>query len=103
MRKSGVVAISCTRGMSARRPVLLGFAAARVLHSVSFADVLDEDAGRGYQRRMNSAHSLDFRKYIQQADSTTIPLTFNLRPSDQNAWRLLDRKAETLLEIQEGA
>ena len=53
-------------GMSAGREVFLGFAPANLLHSLSFADVLDEDTGRGYQRRFNPAHSLDFRKYIQQ-------------------------------------
>lgn len=53
-------------GMSAGREVFLGFAPANILHSLSFADVLDEDTGRGYQRRFNATHSLDFRKYIQQ-------------------------------------
>ena len=67
-------------GASAHRDVLLGFAPANLLHSLSFADILDEDTGRGYQRRVNPQHSLDFRKYIQQADTSTIPLTFNLRP-----------------------
>lgn len=103
MPKSGVVSISCMRGMSAHRPVLIGFAPARILHAVSFADVLDEDAGRGYQRRFNSAHSLDFRKYIQAPDSTTIPLTFNLRPSDEGKWRIRDGKMHAVLEIQSTA
>ena len=66
----------------------MGFAPASILYRFSFADVLDEDTGRGYQRRLNSQHSLDFRKYIQQASSSTIPLTFNLRPSPDNAWRI---------------
>src|SRR5438477_466418 len=65
--------------MSAGREVFLGFAPANLLYSLSFADVLDEDTGRGYQRRFNPAHSLDFRKYIQQDKSSTIPLTFNAR------------------------
>jgi DGQHR domain-containing protein len=69
-------------GSSAKRKVFLGFAPASLLYSLSFADVLDEDTRRGYQRRFNSQHSLDFRKYIQQEDSSTIPLTFNLRPSE---------------------
>jgi hypothetical protein len=34
----------------AGREVFLGFAPANILHSLSFADVLDEDTGRGYQR-----------------------------------------------------
>ena len=38
--------------------------------------------------RFNSAHSLDFRKYIQQEKSSTIPLTFNARERTDGAWRL---------------
>src|SRR5689334_4432881 len=102
MPKPDVTSISCIRGTSAHRPVLVGFAPAQILHAVSFADVLDEDAGRGYQRRFNSAHSLDFRKYIQSPGSTTIPLTFNLRPHEDGAWRLCDRKGGVSLEIREG-
>lgn len=75
-------------GMSAGREVFLGFAPANMLHSLSFADVLDEDTGRGYQRRFNPAHSLDFRKYIRQEGSSTIPLTFNVRSRADGAWRL---------------
>lgn len=78
----------CQSGMSAQRRVLLGFAPASLLHSISFPDVLDERTGEGYQRRFNSGHSLDFRRYIREAGSTTIPLTFNLRPRDDGAWHL---------------
>src|SRR5579885_2987650 len=74
--------------MSAGREVFLGFAPAKVLYALSFADVLDEDTGRGYQRRFNPAHSLDFRKYIQQEKSSTIPLTFNARARNDGAWRV---------------
>lgn len=76
--------------MSADRPVLLGFAPASVLHAVSFSDILDERTGQGYQRRFNSGHSLDFRRYIREVGSTTIPLTFNLRPREDAAWALCD-------------
>jgi DGQHR domain-containing protein len=103
MRKPGVVSLSCIQGTSAQRSVLLGFAPARILHAVSFADVLDEDAGRGYQRRFNSAHSLDFRKYIQIPGSTTIPLTFNLRPNDSGVWRLRERSGRIYLDVKDGA
>lgn len=78
--------LTCIKGASAGRDVLLGFASARDLHSFSFADVLDEATGRGYQRRFSPQHSLDFRRYIQKPHSTTIPLTFNLRPRDDEAW-----------------
>ncbi len=80
------VRLPCLWGKSSKRDVLLGFAPAALLASVSFADVLDEDSGRGYQRRFNSQHSLDFRRYIQQAGSSTIPLTFNLRPGLSDDW-----------------
>jgi DNA sulfur modification protein DndB len=75
-------------GMSAGREVFLGFAPANMLYSLSYADVLDEDTGRGYQRRFDSAHSFDFRKYIQLEKSSTIPLTFNARERSDGAWRL---------------
>ncbi len=78
--------------MSAGREVFLGFAPANVLHSVSYADILDEDTGRGYQRRFNSTHSVDFRKYIQRDRSTTPPLTFNARERADGAWRIERRE-----------
>jgi DGQHR domain-containing protein len=76
-------------GASAHREVLVGFAPANLLHTLSFADVLDEDTSRGYQRRINPQHSLDFRRYIQQEGSSTIPLTFNARPRTDDGWRLV--------------
>jgi hypothetical protein len=91
-------------GASAQRKVFTGFAPAALLYSLSFADVLDEDNGRGYQRRFNPQHSLDFRKYIQQGKSSTIPLTFNLRPRSDNAWHLREgEEGHALLEIREDA
>ncbi len=47
------ITIECMRGRSAHRDVLVGFAPANILYSYSFSDVLDEDSGRGYQRRFN--------------------------------------------------
>ncbi|HEX8486763.1 DGQHR domain-containing protein [Sphingomonas sp.] len=81
--------IECISGASASRPVLMGFAPARELHRLSYADVLDEDTGRGYQRRFNAQHSLDFRRYIQRPRSSTIPLTFNLRPETADSWTVV--------------
>lgn len=96
--------IFCSLGTSADRPVILGFAAARLLAFHSFADILDEDTGRGYQRRFNAKHSLDFRKYIQQANSTTIPLTFNLRPCEDGAWTIKNLAGQgAVLTIKAGA
>src|SRR6266568_8967395 len=86
---TGIIQIEGILGLSAHRRVFVGFAPADVLHRLSFADVLDEDMGRGYQRRFDSRHSLDFRRYIQQEQSSTIPLTFNLRPRSDNGWRIV--------------
>lgn len=102
MENSDWIELPCYRGKSADRDVLIGFAAANVLRAVSFADVLDEDSGRGYQRRLNDRHSLDFRRYIQQPGSTTIPLTFNLRSSSDGRWRLQERAGQLFLEIRAG-
>ena len=83
------ILLAALRGRSANRDVLLGFAPASTLYRISFADVLDEHTGRGYQRRFTDQHSLDFRRYIQRRGSTTIPLTFNLRPSSgEKVWSL---------------
>ncbi|HYK01807.1 MAG TPA: DGQHR domain-containing protein [Thermoanaerobaculia bacterium] len=90
-------------GQSADRRVFLGFAPARVLHAISFADVLNEDTGRGYQRRLNQQHSFDFRKYIQQDGSATIPLTLNARPCADDAWRLTTTASGAKLEIRADA
>lgn len=98
-----VTTMKCMRGRSLDRPVLLGFASARALHAASFADVLDEASGRGYQRRLNSRHSLDFRRYVHKAGSATIPLTFNLRGSDGDGWSLDAGGAAVTLRLAEGA
>lgn len=96
-RADPVLPISCTLGRSADRPVLMGFAPAKVLYAFSFADVLDEDSGRGYQRRFNAQHSLDFRRYIQHPGSATIPLTFNLRPRTDGAWQIVEGAGRTAM------
>jgi DNA sulfur modification protein DndB len=79
--------------------VALGCATARDLHSVSFADVLDEDHEVGYQRPFDESHSRDFRSYIDQPGSTTIPLTFNLRGQKGVAWDVVSRNGRPLLRI----
>ena len=85
---SSFAAIPGVVGKCGGLDVFLGFASARLLYSVSFADVLDEDTGRGYQRPPNKRHSLDFKKYISQPGSSTIPLTFNLRKELKKNWKL---------------
>ncbi len=95
-----LIIIPCQLGTSAHRQVVLGFAPARLLSALSFADVLDEETGRGYQRRFNEKHSLDFRRYIQQPNSSTIPLTFNLRPHPEGGWKLREvAPGNAILEI----
>ena len=90
-----MLTLPCTLGQSANRSVLMGFAPSKILYALSFADVLDEASGRGYQRRFNAQHSLDFRRYIQRSGSATIPLTFNLRPRTDGAWRLAESTGRT--------
>lgn len=90
-------------GRSADREVFLGFAPAKTLHALSFADVLDEETGRGYQRRPNPQHSLDFRRYIQRTGSTTIPLAFNARPGTEAGWKIVRKGQAARLEIRADA
>ncbi len=91
-------------GRSAHRPVLLGFAPADLLYRLSFPDILDEDTGKGYQRPFNERHSQDFRRYIKQPDSATIPLTLNLRPSAKGEWQCIEAVDGTArLEISASA
>lgn len=92
-------------GLCGVRKVFLGFAPASLLKSLSFADVLEEETGKGYQRRFSQDHSLEFRKYIQGTGATTIPLTFNLRPTSAARWRVerhKDGRATLLLDPRGG-
>lgn len=95
--------IRCLQGNSADRSVLIGFARADFLARHSFADVFLEDSGSGYQRPFSSAHSQDFRRYISQAGSTTIPLTLNLRPQSGHLWRVSAEDGACNLVIAAGA
>lgn len=73
-------------GTCGSQKVFMGFASAALLHDLSFADILDEDTGLGYQRPYNKQHSSSFREYIVSENSSTIPLTFNLRKDLCNFW-----------------
>lgn len=95
--------IQCLKGQSADRPVLIGFAPANVLLRHSFADVFLEEAGTGYQRPFNSAHSQDFRRYIGRPGATTIPLTLNLRPQPEGVWSVVETGGGCELRIASGA
>ncbi len=81
---------SCLAQEAFREHARLSWASHRVqnLYNASFADVLNETTGLGYQRRFNVRHSLDFRRYIQHSDGTSTPLVFNLRPSRSQEWSL---------------
>jgi DGQHR domain-containing protein len=70
---------------------------------LSYADILDEETQRGYQRRPNPQHSLDFRQYIQRRGSTTIPLTFNARPRKDDAWKIVKHRSGASLELRTDA
>lgn len=83
--------------------MLLGFAPADLLFRHSFADILNEDTGGGYQRPFNARHSLDFRRYIKEIGSSTIPLTLNLRPPGDGRWSIQEDSGETRLVIEPGA
>lgn len=101
---SNSVVLDCQLGKSATRQVLLGFATASLLYRLSFADVLNEDTGQGYQRRFNTKHSQDFRNYIRKPNAATLPLTFNLRPDTTAHWQLQDQgSSRARLIIDNGA
>ena len=68
-------------GKCGDREVFVGFAAAGTLVQLSYADVLNEATGQGYQRPFSREHSLEFKRYIQQPGASSMPLTFNLRSS----------------------
>ena len=86
--EASVTQIDGLLGTCGSLKVFLGFAPARLLHAVSFADTLNEDTGEGYQRPPNRGHSRDFKRYITQPGATTIPLTFNLRSEHEHAWQI---------------
>ena len=95
------IIVDCQVGNSAARRVLLGFAPASLLHRLSFADILNEDTGQGYQRRFNAKHSQDFRRYIREPTAATLPLTFNLRPDFDGRWHLAEQgcsRAQLIIE-----
>ena len=92
-------------GMCGGQAVFLGFAPAHVLYKASFADVLNEDTGAGYQRPRNRTHSLDFQRYICQPKASTIPLTFNLRKELKRNWKIILPKTggRAVLQLRIGA
>ena len=80
-------------GRCGDKEVFLGFAPASVLYAASFADILNEDTGKGYQRPRSRRHSLDFKQFITRPGSSTIPLTFNLRKETKRFWDISSTQA----------
>jgi DGQHR domain-containing protein len=100
MKKNTSISLHGQVGTCGQQKVFLGFAPAQILHKCSFADILDEDTGNGYQRPFSRDHSRNFRQYIEIAGSSTIPLTFNLRPDLSHLWHLSrDRVGYSTLDI----
>ena len=87
--KNAGICLDGVIGKCGGRRAFLGFAPANVLRSISFAETLDEETGKGYQRPYNRRHSVDFSRYIRRTGASTIPLTFNLRKR-RNGWSLID-------------
>ena len=91
-------------GTSGSHSVFMGFAPAKLLKQHSFADILNEDTGEGYQRPFNKKHSADFRRYITASNSSTPPLTFNLRKENKNKWCIKSGEGRSaILILQKGS
>lgn len=86
--KTSNVVIKGILGICGNRRVFMGFGDAALLYNLSFADILNEDTGVGYQRPYNKQHSQNFRNYITSEGSSTIPLTFNLREELSEFWKI---------------
>lgn len=93
--KPAVIEIFGQRGRCGARDVFIGFAPASILYKYSFPDLLDENTGKGYQRRFHREHSLEFKRYIQKSGASTIPLTFNIRPEYSKNWSLQQADSNT--------
>ena len=101
--KKTIVEIEGQVGFCGHRKVFIGFASADELVCASYADVLNETTGNGYQRRMSREHSLAFKRYIQEPNATSIPLTFNLREIFSEQWFLEEGlKSKLVLDLKNG-
>ena len=94
MQENSAHVIPGYSGVCGHLPVFIGFAPARVLFAHSFADVLDDDTGLGYQRPRNLRHSKSFRAYIGKPGTSTIPLTFNIRGRPGTDWEITEGSSE---------
>jgi DGQHR domain-containing protein len=87
-KNSASITIEGLIGKCGHLDVFLGFASAELLCEISAPDTLNDGTGLGYQRPYNRPHSLDFKRYITQEGSSTIPLVFNLRKDFEGQWQL---------------
>lgn len=87
-KNTSIISIEGLLGKCGHLDVFLGFASAQLLCEISAADTLNDGTGLGYQRPYNRPHSLDFKRYITQESSSTIPLVFNLRKDLESQWQL---------------
>lgn len=100
MKENSSIKIQGMLGKCGNLDVFLGFASASFLNTHSFADVLNEDTGIGYQRPRNIQHSKRFKEYIQKPTSSTIPLTFNLRSEMNSDWEIKSYDHYAVLQIK---
>lgn len=94
-RNAAFISIDGVLGKSSQYDVFLGFAPAYILKKHSFAEILNEDTGEGYQRPFNREHSLDFKRYISKNNSSTPPLTFNLRKDNNECWEITSNQGRS--------
>lgn len=102
-KNTSIIKLPGVIGHCGNQKVFLGFASASLLYDVSFADILNEDTGQGYQRPYNKQHSLNFKEYISCEGSSTIPLTFNLRKELKHNWKIVkgqNSSAELIINPQ---
>jgi DNA sulfur modification protein DndB len=99
LTQSDFVEIEGRLGYCGSQRVFLGFAPARLLCALSYADVLNEETGAGYQRRIAREHSLAFKRYIQTDGASTIPLTFNLRDDFSDRWSVVQKGTVAVLKV----
>lgn len=103
-RYSSLIELHGVLGTSGSHSVFLGFAPANVLKLHSFADVLNEDTGEGYQRPFNQQHSRDFKRYITNTNGSTPPVTFNLRKEHKDLWSIKPgNNRNAILVLRRGA
>jgi len=102
-KNTSIVCSHGIMGKSGKLDVFIGFATASCLSGYSFADILHEETGQGYQRTYNKRHSLNFKKYISLPGASTPPLIFNLRRDLSSFWSIESHEKNlSVLRLQSG-